>query len=205
MASFQNAFNRRDGYGWMAVFLHWLLVLLIFGMIAGGKYSASLGPGEKISWLIGFHKQAGIAVFALMAFRLLWRLFNTSPAAPPDQSWTVTVSAFIVHWLLYILVLLQAATGVFMSHLSGRDVEFLGAKLPSFEEQGGQLLDAIPAVPALSSFLFGEAAEAGEKMRALHTVLGDAAIALIALHVLAALLGNFFFGRDTLRRMSFAR
>lgn len=203
MASFKNAFNRRDGYGWMAVFLHWLLVLLVFGMIAGGKYSASLD--DKIPWLIGFHKQAGIAVFALMAFRLLWRIFNASPAAPPGQSWTVTVSAFIVHWLLYILVLLQAATGVFMSHLSGRDVEFLGAKLPSFEEQGGQLLEWIPAIPSLTSFLFGEAAEAGEKMRALHTVLGDAVIALIALHVLAALLGNFFFGRDTLRRMSFAR
>ncbi|MGI9337083.1 MAG: hypothetical protein ACR2P4_01050 [Gammaproteobacteria bacterium] len=62
------AFNTKDKYGAATIVLHWLLFLLIAGLLAGGSYFASLPGKEKIPMLIG------VAVLMLMLFRLLWKL-----------------------------------------------------------------------------------------------------------------------------------
>ena len=193
-------FNRRDDFGWMAVSLHWLLFILLLGLIVGGKYSASLESSEKIRELVGIHKQIGVAVFILMAFRLLWRLANTKPEALSDV-FIFKFLAFIVHWLLYIVVLFQAAIGVYMSQLGGRAVSFLGLELPSLTGQANAILEFIAFSPALHSFLFAEIESPGKQMRELHYWGGTILIALIVIHVLGVIMHQFILRDDSLRRM----
>lgn len=195
-------FNRRDDFGWMAVSLHWLLFILIFGLIAGGKYSASLLSGEKIGGLINIHKQIGVAVFVLMAFRLLWRLINTRPEALSNVFF-LKAAAFATHWLLYLTVMFQAAVGVFMSQLGGRDVHFLGWELPSYAETGEAVLGWFTGSEFLRSFLFGQITSPAKQMRELHDWVGWLIILLIVVHVLGALMHHYLAKDDTLRRMMF--
>ena len=195
-------FNRRDEYGWMTQLLHWLLFLLLLGLLTGGKYSASLSPGDKIGFLIGMHQQIGLAVFVLMAFRLLWRMINTN--VQPEIKGMTHYIAYITHWLLYVAVLAQAATGVMMTQMANRGVAFFGAyPLPSFANLGASLLDSLTEkAPQLTEFLSLSGSPAMQ-MRAMHGYISDVLIALIVLHILGALYHHLIVRDDTLRRMIF--
>ncbi|MGI9306230.1 MAG: cytochrome b [Gammaproteobacteria bacterium] len=193
-------FNERDAYGWMAMSLHWLLFLLIAGLVASGKYSDSLGGSQKIMLLLDSHKQIGVAVFALMLFRLCWRLINKKPEGVSDSTF-ISIAAFATHWMLYITVLLQALIGICVSQLFGHDVSFLGVlQVPSFVDTAKSALDALSFMP---EFIFEADISHAKKMRALHYWGGNAIMFLVAVHVLGALTHHYLIGDDTLRRMIF--
>ena len=193
-------FNSRDTFGGAAVALHWLLFLLLVGLVAGGKYSASLSPNDKDAMLIGIHKQIGMAVFALMAFRFLWRLINTTPQAL-SESFAVRSLALLVHWLLYLSVMFQAWVGVVMSQMFGRKASLFNVwEVPSMVDAGRRLLEAIPEW--LGSILFQTAKQA-QQMRELHDWGAWLIIALVGLHIAGALTHHIVMGDDTLRRMWF--
>lgn len=178
--------NQRDRYGWVAKLLHWLLFLLIAGMIASGKYSASLERVDKIPDMINAHKQIGIAVFFLMAFRLLWRMINQKVESMTDSG-LLRLLAWLSHWLMYLAVLAQAGIGVLMIQASNRTVFFLDWQLPHFVGKHG---------------LLGISLDGGI-LREWHGYGGTAIIVLVGVHVLAALLHHFYWDDDTLRRMGF--
>lgn len=191
-------FNNRDQYGWMTLALHWLLFVLLVGMLAGGKYSASLPQSDKIGFLIGMHKQVGLAVFLLMMFRIFWRLINTS--LDTTGNILMRFAAFVVHWLMYLVVLLQVVIGVIMSQMAGREVLFFNTfELPSLVDFGEGFLGSI------SFFIefITPAQKLGAQMYALHAFVGNALIALIFVHVAAALFHHIVMGDDTLRRIFF--
>ncbi|MGI9296317.1 MAG: cytochrome b [Gammaproteobacteria bacterium] len=191
-------FNNRDQYGWMSLFLHWLLFVLLAGMLAGGKYSASLAPDDKIGLIIDLHKQVGMAVFVLMAFRLLWRLINRSLDSTGNILMRFT--AFLVHWLMYIVVLVQAAIGVTMSQMAGHDVLFFNTfEVPSLVEFGKGFLTQMSFFVELIT----NAQKTGAQMYALHAFFGNALLALIGLHIAGALFHHIFMGDDILRRIFF--
>lgn len=179
-------FNTSYRFGWVTVGLHWLLFLLVVGLIASGKYSHSLPQGEKAPQVIGVHAQIGVAVFLLMAFRLLWRLFNAR-VAPLSANRYIRIAGAVNHWLIYVAVLMQAGGGVLMTQAGGRDVHFLGLVLP-------RLLSAD------SDSLFAD----GALLREWHHNGGVVIIALVVIHVGAALVHHFVFADDTLRRMWFS-
>ncbi|MGU9951055.1 MAG: cytochrome b [Gammaproteobacteria bacterium WSBS_2016_MAG_OTU1] len=184
--------NERDAYGGMAITLHWLLFILIAGLIISGKYSDTLTT--KDAMLIGFHKQMGLAVFVLMSFRLLWRLINTSPL-PLSENLVTRFLAFLVHWLLYVFVLMQAWIGIAMSHLSGHKVSFLNIiEVPDMTAAATNFLEYVPNALFTSP-------EAAMQMRELHELGATVLIVLIGLHFLGAITNHVLFGNDTLRRM----
>lgn len=192
-------FNKRDEYGWLAIVLHWLLFVLIVGLLASGKFSASLSSDDKIGFLIGAHKQIGMAALILMLFRLLWRLVNE----------TVWVSEQVIvrfltqsaHWLMYLVVLAQAMTGVMMTQLADRSAQFLGVfTLPSFTGLGRNILSVLPSDFAQS---IGAVGSAASQMNALHGFLGNLLIVLILLHVGYALFHHIFYHDEVLRRIFF--
>ncbi len=187
------AFNTRDTYGWGTIVLHWLLFLLITGMLAGGIYSDSLPPGGKNTMLISIHKQMGVAVLALMLFRLIWRLINRGVESLVESFYQFM--AGVVALLMYLAVISQALIGIAMSQLSGRDVVFLGLELPVIAGAKGY-------VP-LPEFVIGEGAKnAAEILREWHWFCGYFIIGLIALHSLAAI-WHALEGTGLLRRMWF--
>lgn len=189
-----SALNKRDDYGWVAVTLHWLLFLLLVGLVASGKYSESLSVGSKNTALIDIHKQVGIAVFMLMMFRLLWRLINITPQAIATNI-LARLTAFLVHWILYIVVLAQALIGVLMTQLAGRNVVFLDTmKIPSMTKYAREFLEFMP------ENIVGDGSPA-RQMAELHHLGATAIISLVAVHAGIALAHHIFWGDDTLRRI----
>lgn len=183
--------NNRNHYGWLVILLHWLLFLLIVGLVASGKYSHSLPREEKISELIFYHKQVGVAVLLLMMFRLLWRLVNTS-VQPLVEGFLLRSAAFLTHWLLYLVVMAQAVVGITMSQAAGNEVKLFGAVLPELGGELGLLTEHVSEVFADGRMLF-----------TWHSYGAIAIGVLVAIHLIAALTHHFYWSDDTLRRMWF--
>ncbi len=64
-------------YTTMAKALHWLMALLLFGLLALGFYMQDLPLSPQKLQLYSWHKWAGVTVFLLVIFRLAW---HYSPA-----------------------------------------------------------------------------------------------------------------------------
>lgn len=182
--------NNRYHYGWSVILLHWLLFLLIAGMMIGGKVSAMLEGEDKIPLIISIHKQLGIAVLVLMVLRFVWRMANTS-VTPLTEDTAMQLAATINHWLLYLVVMGQAVIGIAMSQAAGRSVDFLGLEMPLLGGAEGALVGMHAAF------------ESDVTLRLWHTYGGYVLLGLIVLHILAALMHHFIHKDDTLRRMWF--
>ena len=178
--------NHRDQYGWVTKFFHWLLFLLIAGLLGSGLYSDSLDRPDKIPMMINNHKQVGIAVLGLMAFRFLWRLINMSVESFSNSS-ILRFLSWLTHWLMYLVVMAQALCGILMVQAGNRTVYLLDWQLPHLVGQHGLLGINI----------------AGKVLRQWHEYGGMAILALLGLHIIAALLHHFYWDDDTLRRMWF--
>ena len=183
--------NGRDYYGVIAITLHWLVFIMVVGLIASGKYSDSLPKPD--SQVIGIHKQVGLVLFLLMAFRLIWRWFNQSPESLTPNV-LIRFAAFVVHYLMYAVVFLQVYSGVLMTQLGGKVVTLFGAKLPEVFDGSNWLL-------GMMSFALDESPPVAKQMRELHGLLGDTFIVLIGAHIFGALFHHLRLGDDTLRRM----
>ena len=195
-------FNERDAYGAVAIILHWLLFLLIVGLLVSGKYSDSLPVNGKYFQITDIHKQVGVAVFMLMAFRLLWRMINREPenlegGSPP-------VIRFLVHWLLYLTVLGQALIGMSMSQLAGLKVSLLGWEVPQiFGSPLPELLDPTGILPWLPFFFDDTQKETAMVLREWHEIGGWLIIGLVGFHFLGAMYRWIVLRDDAIKRMWF--
>ena len=68
-------------YTRVAIGLHWVIALTIFGTFALGVYMHELPLSPTKLKLYSYHKWIGVTIFALVLFRLLWRLGHRPP--PP--------------------------------------------------------------------------------------------------------------------------
>ena len=73
--------NSPDAFGLVTRILHWLMALLVIGMLALGLRIEDMEPGLANLWLYGLHKTLGFALLALIVVRLGWHLI--SPPPPP--------------------------------------------------------------------------------------------------------------------------
>lgn len=76
--------------------------------------------------LIRTHYQFGVLIFALMIFRLSWRLAKGAPAPlldePPARRWT----AHVTHWALYALLITMPVSGYVIWVWMDAPMTFLG-------------------------------------------------------------------------------
>ena len=95
--------NSKTGYGLMAIFLHWLMALTVFGLFGLGLYMVELTYYD--SWYKGsldLHKSIGLSLAAVFVFRLLWRRFNVKPS-PIGTNTQLNQLAQTAHILMYLL------------------------------------------------------------------------------------------------------
>ena len=170
--------------------LHWVMVVLLAGLLALGHYVEDLENVAQRLYLIGWHKSFGALVFGLVALRLLWRLYAGAPA-PPETTprWQVN-AARLSHVLLYAAIILMPLSGwIFTSASPVQDIfgfrnMFFGLfELPDPWQPGNR---------AIAGF-FSQ----------VHGILGKVLVALIALHVAAALKHHYVDHDLVLRRMWF--
>jgi hypothetical protein len=62
--------------------------------------------------LADMHHCFGIAILALVAVRLVLRLKNGAPPAPPETSGAIELAGRVSHWLFYALLVVVPVTGL---------------------------------------------------------------------------------------------
>ncbi|QRN03828.1 cytochrome b [Legionella sp. MW5194] len=171
--------NDDSHFGLAAIGLHWLMAVLIIGLLILGFFMVSLPVSLQKLKLYGWHKEYGFLALFLVAVRLLWRLSNATPRLNLPR-WEV-LSARSVHWLFYALMLLMPLTGWLITSAAGLPASFFGwFILPNLTGPDEQLRQ-----------VFEQA----------HEWLAYALIGLIGLHTAAALKHFFINKDDVLQRM----
>jgi cytochrome b561 len=167
-------------YSGVAIALHWLVALLIFGSFALGLYMVDLKLSPTKLKLYSWHKWLGVTIWLLVVVRLGWRLFRRPPPAPPMPAWQRHAAA-ATHVLLYVLVLVIPITGWLFSSASGFPVVYFGVlQLPDLVGKDKGLADLFQSV---------------------HAALNYVLMAIVTVHILAAL-KHHLIDRDTvLHRM----
>lgn len=171
-------------YNGIAMILHWVTALLMIFMIFFGEYLMG-EKGENVSgtFLPSIHVSIGVAILALTLLRVFWRLTNPPPPDPATmKSWEVTVSK-LTHALFYVLMIGLPLTGwlAFTDFLRENPVM---ANVTVFG------LFSVPGAPIASEFAGGA-----------HAIGSKIGMALVILHVLAALKHQFIDGDGIFRRM----
>lgn len=171
--------NSETHFGFIAIFLHWLMAILIIGLLTVGLYMTSLPIGLLKLKLYGWHKALGILVLTLIFLRIIWRLTNVTPIL--SLPWLERIAARLAHLALYVLMLAMPLSGWFMSSAADLPPSFFGLfTLPSLVAPNDELRQ-----------LFG----------LIHEWLGYGLITIIIIHTLAALKHHFIDKDDILRRM----
>lgn len=161
--------------------LHWLMAVMILGLLALGLYMHDLPLSPQKLELYAWHKWFGVSVFLLVWLRLAWRLTHRPPALPATLSPGMRLAAHAGHGLLYGLMIAIPLSGWLMSSAKGFQTVWFGV-LP------------IPD-------LLGRDRELGDLLQQVHKLLNLLLMLTLAGHVAAALWHHVVLKDDTLKRM----
>jgi cytochrome b561 len=170
-------------YHWMLIALHWILAFLIIAALALGALVMVRIPNDDPMKMeaLRSHMAGGGLILVLMLVRLVVRMRTAHPEAATTGRSSLDRIAWLSHRLLYALVLGQAGSGLFMATQAGLpDIVFSGH-------------GALPT----DFWIF--------PVRTVHYVISRLLMALITLHVTAALYHALVLRDGLLRRMWFGR
>ncbi|UTA49356.1 cytochrome b [Simiduia sp. 21SJ11W-1] len=120
--------------------LHWLMALMIFGLIAVGNYMSGLdrdAPGRVD--LILLHKATGFVFIWLLIARIAWAFKKPAPKLPEAFSKTERVLAKSTKHLLYLLMAIVPLSGWAMANFAGSAIKFGGVSVPLLFEENRAL------------------------------------------------------------------
>ena len=173
--------NGVNSYGSAAKAFHWGVAGLVFMLLPLGWYMHDLPLGLERYRYVELHKSLGLLVLGLMIGRSLWRAFNPPPALPEDLPGWEKLAAKLTHWAIYGALFLQVSFGMVLVWAANSPLMFFGwFSLPSPIEADKPL-----------RHLMGE----------LHELTAFALVALLLMHIGAALRHHFILRNDILRRM----
>ncbi|WP_121065684.1 cytochrome b [Chachezhania antarctica] len=174
-----------SSYGCVSRFNHWLTATLFIGALGLGLVMAYGGlPRESVGALMGWHKALGVATIAYGLWRVGWRIAKGfPPPASETHAWQIAASK-AVHVGLLAAILAMPLSGILMTVSAGRALSIWGVTL----------------LPSLGEIGWLETAA-----EAVHTQLPFAVLAMLALHIGAALKHHFIDHDATLARMTSGR
>ncbi|MEM8632275.1 MAG: cytochrome b/b6 domain-containing protein [Pseudomonadota bacterium] len=179
--------NTSSSFGSGARVFHWLTAFLIITAIPLGLIANGLpyDTGEELArkaLLFSMHKTVGIAAFFIGLARILWALFQTHPAPLHPDHKAETFAAGLVHWLLYVSLVLVPLSG-WLHHAATSG--FAPIWWPF-----GQTLPFVPVNDTLAHFF-----------ASWHFVFTKVLGVALLLHIAGALKHHFVDRDDTLNRM----
>lgn len=161
--------------------LHWLMAILLFGLLALGFYMHDLPVSPQKLQLYAWHKWAGVTAFLLVLLRLAWRVTHAPPALPASMSKRLQAAAHAGHFVLYGLMFAIPLSGWLMSSAKGFQTVWFGLlPIPDLLEKNKEL---------------------GNLLQTIHMGLNLLFVAVIAGHIGAALKHHFIDQDDILKRM----
>ena len=165
-------------YGAVAITIHWVTALAIFGMLISGTVAANTADDAAETSILRVHAIIGVTILALTLARLMW--WWLADKKPDDVAGMPAVQARASHWLhwtLYGVIIVMASSGLATLVLSGANQIIFGVAtgpLPDFE---------------------------GLVPRTVHGLLSRLLLALLAGHIGAALYHQFVRRDHLLARM----
>jgi cytochrome b561 len=161
--------------------LHWLMALLIIGLLILGLIMSNQPRGApNHGMLVSLHKSFGLTVLALAVLRLGIRLAQSVPPLPEIIPALQRIAAHLAHWALYGFMFVLPISGYIMSTSYGLPVRWFGYTLPK---------------------LVGVDKDRGELAWDVHSWGAYALIALIVLHVGGVIVHYLSHHINLLRRM----
>ena len=155
-----------------AIALHWITALLVIAQVYVGFtfHEMERGParGEMFTW----HKTLGATILVLSLIRLAWRLSHKPPPFPESLPRWERIAAVWNHRAFYFLLIALPLTGLATVSAGRSGTTAL---------LGGIPLPLIPGIPD----------SAGDMLGGLHETLVFVTLALVVLHVGAALKHQF--------------
>lgn len=173
--------NSLDGYGWVAILLHWIMAAAVFFMFGLGLYMVELSYYD--AWYNGaldLHKSIGLILLGLLVIRVCWRMSNIKPRVISGSK-NERILASFAHAMLYFLMFMLFVSGYLISTADGRAIA---------------IFDVL-AVPALPWSAENQEDIAGQ----LHEIFAWAVIILATFHAVAALKHHFMDKDGGLVRM----
>jgi len=178
-------------YTHTAMVLHWLIALLIICNVVLGLTAESF-PDSWVRSIVDTHKSIGITVLGLVLLRILWRVSHRPPPLPKAFPKWEHMAAHIAHFLLYLLMIGLPLSG-WLHDSAWKDAAthpmHLFGVIPWPRVGFVMHLD-----PALKESLH-------DRFGALHTWLGYALYALLAMHVGGALKHQWIDKKSVISRM----
>ncbi len=174
--------NTKYHYGSLSIGLHWLMLLLFVAVYACIElrelYPKGSDPREALkTW----HFMLGLSVFVLVWLRLLAaRMAGPAPLTEPDPPKWQKLSAKLMHFALYFLMIAMPLGGWLLLSAAGKPIPFFGLELPA---------------------LVGASKSLATLIKEIHEVGGTVGYFLIGFHAAAALFHHYVLRDNTLRRM----
>ncbi len=166
-------------YDNVSIWLHWATATLV---VIQFTLSQTWGWfGRPLHGLMeDTHMSFGVVLTAVIIFRIVWRLLPGHRMSTVTEGW-VRLTSKGVHYLLYVLLVTEAALGFTFRWGAGRPMEFFGLGIPP---------------------LIGEIARPDRHfLRELHEWIGWTIIIVALLHALSALYHHYVLKNGVLRRM----
>ena len=172
-------------YHFISKSFHWIVGLMILGLLALGFYMTALEGTPFKFGLYGWHKSFGILVLLLGVLRLVWRFYKGVPESlGTHQVWEKMLSK-VTHLVLYLGIFAMPLTGWLMSSAGGYGVSVFGLfKMPD---------------------LIGKNKELGGLFNQAHEILGYVILVAVILHLAGALKHHLIDKDETLQRMTWAQ
>lgn len=162
------------------VVVHWLIVFCV-AMAATLILVRNQLAGRNIrAWLLEGHRHFGLMVLVLFCFSVLLRIRSRKHQSTNHSPPIIRVLAALTHFALYALLFIQPMLGWALSDAQGKPVHLLGATLPALVSADFDLADTL---------------------QAWHQNVAWLLLALVSLHIVAALWHHFVLHDDVLLKM----
>jgi len=159
--------------------IHWLMAIIIMlDLNVAQKFGGNMELWDRLESRSD-HATAGMIVTFLFVLRITLRYFYGAPKLPSTMPAWQVVSAKLGHYSLYFLMAGLIVTGIAMASFATDPIIVFG-------------IDLAFAAHNQNTFFI---------IRGFHEFCTNAIIALIAIHILAALYHHFFAKDDTTKKM----
>lgn len=161
--------------------MHWLVAVIVLGMIPVGLTMTRLDSGPLQDWLFFLHEASGFTVLVLVLVRLAYRITHPPPPLPSSVPRWQQFAAGNVHRALYVLLIVQPLVGWLGANAFGAQVSIFG-------------LFNLPSLVAKNEPF-------AERVLAVHDFVGFTIAGLLVIHIGAALMHGFIQKDGVLQRM----
>jgi cytochrome b561 len=163
------------------VAMHWLTVLCVVVAATLILLRDEVVDGRVLKqWLLEGHRHFGLFVLILFCLRVLLRIRLGKLPPASHTAWPLRVAAGLTHIALYAVLLALPLLGWALSNAQDKPVHFFGLTLPA---------------------LVGGDEDLADRLQSLHIDAAWLLLALVSLHIAAALWHHFVLRDGTLRQM----